>query len=236
MKGGLSRCTAFTYCDQRPREWVTPGACPLQYSARGRGCRAGASRDAGPGPLSGSPRPHVDTGIPARRADHVPTTDSAHSRRDPRHHLPFTDHSRIHRTPGTPVRGGERCRRHPGRLPRVPPRNQSLGLVARGARRSRRGPVEPGRGFGGRGGGPGWSAPKLAVMIASNSASTHTGSEQTSSANPLVAVVSASASRVAPGCGDSRLVMSSILDHFPATSLCSIPGHVPRLSKSIVCT
>jgi hypothetical protein len=207
--------------------WGLPGPGP----ARERGCHGDAPRDAGPGPLSGSPRPPVDAGIPAHERTMSQPRTRPHSRRDPLHHLPFADHSRIHRMPGTPTSGGERCRRPPGRPPRVPPRNQSPGLVTRGAQCGRRGPLEPGRGCGGRGGSPGSKTPKLAVMIASNSASTHTGSEQTSSANPLVAVASTTASRVTPGCGDSRLVMSSILDHFPATSLCSIPGHVPRLPQ-----
>lgn len=206
-------------------------------SGSGRGCRSGCVARRGAGTTTGSPRPHVNAGspTPASRARNRP-----HSRRDPRHHLPFADHSRMHRTRGEPVSGGERCRRPPGRPPRDPPRNSSPGPLDRGRRSGRRGPVEPGRGVGGWGGGQGGSTPKLAVMIASNSASTQAGSEQTRSANPLASSPSATASRMVPRPVGSRRrmfnVTSNMVDHFPATSSCSIPGHVPRLSISIVNT
>lgn len=150
----------------------------------------------------------------------------------PLHHLPFAVHCRSHRTPGTPISGGERCLPPPGVPARASPGIHSPGLHTRGTRCGLRGPVKPGFGVGGRG----RSLPKLAATIASNSASTHTGSEQTSSANPAVAVLSATASRTALRRGRSRRVMASILDHFPATSTCSTPGHVPRLPISLVRT
>jgi len=211
------------------------GACPV--AARlGRGLPRGCVARRGAGPTT-----RVSSAACQRRHP-CPASASGEPGwigrpwRDPRHHLPFADHSRIHRTPGAPVTGGERCRRPPGRPRPVPPRNSSPGPADRGARPDRRGPVEPGRGFGGTGGGHGRSTPKLAVMIASNSASTQAGSAQTSSANPLATLSSATASREVPDGVDFRCVESSIVDHFPATLSCSIPGHVPHLSISIVRT
>lgn len=171
----------------------------------GRSAARCAPRDAGPGPQSGLlGRLSKQAPPPGERTTGgwAPGVQASPV---------FRDHRRFAGPRSALVSGGERCR-CPPRVAGTMPTGRSPVATVRGARPDRCGPDDPGRGLGGYGG----STSKLAVMIASNSARSHAGSAYTSSANPLVTA--------------SRWVVSGIIDHSPATSSRSTPGHVPLIN------